>query len=262
MDIITHTLSGIAIGTVLAGFSKNNFSEKSAIVAFSGFGGMFPDFDAISLWSGFDKTFGRILHLIHSGKEIYFSKLWYSHHGFNHSLFAALFFAFLSGILLLVFHKKRYISLENMFKQKYLLLSGFIIGFVLHLLEDMPTPASVWGGVNFFWPLKHYTGGTGKIWWWNNYDIFLIVLCVIVLNIILLSLKKLNFSKVPLFVFFTGFLLCVYQIQNRSFNFNYSGQTIQYAVYEQKSKDIQKEILGDKLFLFMSWFDNKLKINF
>jgi hypothetical protein len=60
----------------------------------------------------------------------------------------------------------------------------------------MPTPASTWGGVNFFWPFKTYIGGTGHIWWWNNYDIFLIVVAVIIINLIMAIVQ--NYRKYPI----------------------------------------------------------------
>jgi hypothetical protein len=64
------------------------------VIGFSGLGGALPDFDAISLWSGFDKTFGKLFNLSNSGEVIYFSKFWYSHHGFLHSILASVILAF------------------------------------------------------------------------------------------------------------------------------------------------------------------------
>jgi len=47
MDLLTHILSGVAAGTVVAGFSSKGRRSRAATVAFGGFGGMFPDFDVI-----------------------------------------------------------------------------------------------------------------------------------------------------------------------------------------------------------------------
>ena len=105
MDILTHTLSGVAIGTVITSFSNNGFRKKTGIILCAGFGAALPDFDAISLWSGFDSTIGKLFGLI-SGKEIYFSKLWYSHHAFMHSIFASLIFAMLFLLFLYLFKSK------------------------------------------------------------------------------------------------------------------------------------------------------------
>lgn len=102
MDILTHTLCGVAAGTVLAGFSRKSPKYKLSVIAVSGVGGALPDMDAISLWSKFDGTFGAIFQLNHSGKEIYTSKFWYSHHAFFHSVLAGILFSLLLGFLIYV----------------------------------------------------------------------------------------------------------------------------------------------------------------
>ena len=99
MDILTHTLSGIAVGTVIASFTNKGFKQKLGLIALSGFGGALPDFDAISLWSKFDSTIGELFNLNYTGKEIYFSKLWYSHHGALHSIFGGILIAVIIAII-------------------------------------------------------------------------------------------------------------------------------------------------------------------
>ena len=135
----------------------------------------------------------------------------------------------------------------------------------MHLLEDMPTPASVWGGVNLFFPSSSYVGGFGNIWWWNNYDLVLIIVAVILLNL-LVSLgpkayRRLK-SKASVAIFTLGFLLSIYQINTRSVNFAYTGFTNDYNKMEQQSKDIQKNILGEKLYNIMESIDNKIPLYF
>lgn len=263
MDILTHTLTGVAVGTVLVGFSRKTVIEKSTIILFSGFGGAFPDLDAISLWSRFDQTFGRLFRLKHTGKEIYSSKFWYSHHAFLHSLFASILIALIFGLIIWLFQRRRIKSLLSFLKDKYLLLLGFTIGFIFHLLEDMPTPASAWGGVDFIWPSKIYFGGTGKIWWWNNYDIFLIIFSVVFLNLIVLGLGKyLKNKTITLALFISGVLLISNQIKNRNYDFNYVSNTNQFQDNELKSKEIQKKILGERLYNLMEELDKKVKVNF
>ncbi len=158
MDLLTHILSGVAAGTVVAGFSSKSRRNRAATVAFGGFGGMFPDFDVISMWSGFDTTFGRLFNLKHTG--------------------------------------------------------------------------------------------TGDIWWWNNYDIFLIVVGVIFINTLLLFSHKsfkTNLKRFTLLVFAAGVLMGTYQIKTRGFDFS----TSRGRVCEEKSKEIQKEILGHRVFSIM-----------
>ena len=265
MDLLTHILSGVAAGTVVAGFSSKSRRNRVATVAFGGFGGMFPDFDVISLWSGFDATFGRLFNLKHTGREIFSMQLWYSHHGFLHSIVGSLIVATLIGLTIYLLRNRfRRLSLKgfgkSVLEHKEILLT-FIAGFINHTIEDMPTPSGGWEGVNFLWPLKSYSGGTGDIWWWNNYDIFLIVVGVIFVNTLLLFSRKLfrtNLKRFTLLIFVAGVLLGTYQIKTRGFDFS----TSRGRVCEEKSKEIQKEILGHRVFSIMEAFDNMVRIPF
>ena len=269
MDILTHTLSGLATGTVIAGFSRERLKSKLYIIATGGIAGALPDLDAISLWSGFDATFGRLFNLEHTGREIYSGKFWYSHHAFMHSIAAAMIISALIGtvnyLLKEKFRKPIFRRLIKSIRNNRLLHISFISGYLVHLFEDMPTPASSWGGVNLFWPSRTYVGGVGDIWWWNNYDIFLIVLGVLVINLILLSIRFTRKNWKPGIisgVFMLGLLFSLYQIKSREFDFAYSGNTNRYHEFEAKSKDVQKEILGKQLFNLMETFDNKLIVYF
>lgn len=269
MDLLSHIASGIAIGTVAASFSKNSWKEKLGIVTVGGFGGALPDFDAISLWSKFDATIGRTLHLSHSGKDIYFSKLWYSHHAFLHSISAVLLIGLIIGIFSYIFrfgfNNLSFADFTKSIQNQQLYLTSFMLGFTIHLFEDMPTPYCVWGGVNFFWPSNTYLGGTGQIWWWNNYDIFLIIIAVIMINILILCVHKLlhfDARKLTVFIFLIGALCILRQINTRGFDFNYIGFTSKYDTYEAKSKKIQQKILGDKVYRWMVKFDKAVKLNF
>lgn len=265
MDILSHTLSGVAVSTAILPFCKCGFKGKAGIVLLGGFGGLLPDFDVISLWSKFDGTIGRLFGLELSGKEIYFSKLWYSHHGFLHSIVAAILLTGIIGVLILFLSRNRSFKTFISARTSQLILMAFFLGFFFHLLEDMPTPASVWGGVRLWFPSMEYIGGSGKIWWWNNYDIFLIIVTVIVLNIIILSFPVIRRKTTPVFpalVFLAGFIFALVQINSRSVDFAYTGHTPNYYDYEIKSKQIQKEILGENLYNLMVKIDNKIPLNF
>lgn len=265
MDILSHTFSGIAVGTVLASFSKGGFKTKASIILISGFGGAIPDIDAITMWSKFDSTIGSFFNLTHSGGQIYMGKWWYSHHGALHSLTMAFVLPFLFVFIKSITSLKNGLlqSFRQTINSKKLNITGFIIGFGIHLLEDMPTPAAYWGGVNLFWPSETYVGGFGKIWWWNNYDIFLIIISVIIINLIVLGISKwINSQKATLIIFTLGFSLTLYQMNSRYFDFNYTGGAKHYQQYEQKSKEIQKEILGPKVYSIMENFDNSMNLNF
>ena len=269
MDIITHTLSGMAAGTVAASFSDKNTKYRLGIVGLSGFAGALPDIDAISLWSRFDGTLGRFFSLSHSGKDIYSAQLWYSHHGFFHSVAAAFLFAIVVGTLgywaANRFREFRLSKLTATFKRQKLLWMGFMSGYVIHLLQDMPTPASTWNGVNLMWPSSAYVGGTGQIWWWNNYDLFLIAALVLAINLLVLVVGKLVRFEVWKFtslLFVAGIALTLIQIHTRPCSFAYSGHTGRYAEFEARSKHLQKQMLGSSVFNAMEWFDGKVRVHF
>lgn len=268
MDILSHTLSGTAIGTVVAAHSGSSFRGKAAIIFFATLGGALPDLDAISYWSKFDSTIGALFGLSHSGKVIYGAKFWYSHHAALHSLSAAfglpLLFLLLKAVWLSM-RQKKLSTLSTSLKKGMVSALAFALGFCMHLLEDMPTPASVWGGVNLFWPAETYVGGFGKIWWWNNYDIFLLICTVIVINLMLLSLKRwMNFrlQLTTKIVFGLGVGIALYQMNTRPIDFSYSGHTNQYDAFETQSKQVQKDLLGKDLYEFMNSLDNAIPLNF
>jgi len=132
-------------------------------------------------------------------------------------------------------------------------------------LEDMPTPASTWGGVRFFWPSDIYIGGTGSIWWWNNYDLFLVAAGVFLIGMLLLILQKFVRFKIKYLspvVFVFGLSMALVQINTRSQDYSYTGHTDRYQEFEAASKKEQREILGDRLFRAMEWFDRRLPIYF
>ena len=266
MDILTHICSGVAGATMIASFSKKTSSRLKILVAGS-VGGAFPDIDAISMWSRFDSTFGKIFNLSHSGKIIYGEKFWYSHHAFFHSLVAALLIAFIFGLISYSIYKT--VCKDNKdafyiyFKNNILLAISFITGYLLHLLGDMPTPASVWGGVNIFFPSESYIGGSGKIWWWNNYDIFLLlVFCVIINGILLFTLKKNIQRKAVIIVAVITLLFIEIQINTREYSYVYSGNTNRYNEMEQQSKKEQERILGKRIYSSMEWLDKRFPVQF
>lgn len=265
MDILTHILSGVAIGTVVSSFVTSGFTSRLKVVLISGFAAALPDLDAISLWSGFDSTIGDLFNLPVSGADIYWAKYWYSHHAFLHSAFSAVLIASFLGLIIYMSDKVRGVGFCRSVYKNRLLLIAFVLGFFIHLIEDMPTPASTWGGVNLLWPSESYVGGTGDIWWWNNYDVFLIVICVIIINLILPLLRRFVRFDLRLFtiaVFVLGAVSATVQIKTRDFDFSYTGHTSRYQEFEDKSKQIQQEILGDRLYQMMEAFDDKLEIYF
>lgn len=252
MDLLTHIVSGAAAGTLAAHFSKRRAVGRGTIVVAGALGGMLPDVDAISLWSQFDATIGRLLHLPYPGAEIYSGRLWYSHHGFFHSLAAGLLIAALIGTIAWFSGKKRRVP--------WGVIAAFTAGFLIHLIEDMPTPASTWGGVRLWWPSPHYVGGGGQIWWWNNYDLLLIAFAVMVVNGALLAIRKTKYVALGLFAL--GAVAMTVQISSRDDDYAYSGHTPRYAELEAASKAQQRAILGERLYRTMERLDAWLPIYF
>ena len=135
MDILTHTLSGLATATVVASFSDRSPVGKGFILLAGAIGGAFPDIDAISMWSKFDETFGTWFNLPFTGREIYSMKLWYSHHSFFHSLPGAVLmstvFTFFLYLPYLIFRKAQY-TLRSFWMLKRIFPLTFFGGYLFH----------------------------------------------------------------------------------------------------------------------------------
>lgn len=267
MDILTHAISGTAIATCTATFIRNKSLSKVKILAIGTLGGVWPDIDAISMWSKFDSTFGKLFDLSLTGRAIYGSKFWYSHHAFFHSLLSSLIFGLIVFLSIYLVHnitrsKNQKMKFSDFMREYILYPVTFIIAYWAHLVGDLPTPSSVWGGIAFLWPLDDYFGGYGKIWWWNNYDIFLLILASIFINLL-----------IPIFIrwkpqIITSLMLCitlifiVIQMNSREYNYAYSGNTSKYAEMEENSKKEQQRILGERFYYYMEWFDKKIPFHF
>jgi inner membrane protein len=253
-------MSGMAIATVCAAASKKSAAQKGLIVFIGALAGALPDLDVISLWSGFDGSIGKWLGVTHPGRDIYFGKYWYSHHAITHSVFADLVLSFLL-VGLIFLKRKRFTNFPWIYPMT------FFLAYQMHLFGDMPTPGSVWEGVQYWYPSDDYVGGWGVTWWWNNYDIFLLLSLCTVLNLILIGFRPLIkvswFRRMPVAVFMGCVGLCIYQLATRDFDFNYERyEKGRFQTMEQKSLDIQRKVLGDTLFEWMEAFDNKVPVNF
>lgn len=236
------------------------------MIVLGAFAGAFPDIDAISLWSKFDGTIGKWLHLSHSGNQIYFGKFWYSHHGFFHSIFAAAVFSLLFiSIRKAVYSKEKWMAYFKQ-KQTVLLFAVFFFSYISHLIGDFPTPGGVWGGVRLFFPFKVYIGGYGTTWWWNNYDVFLTLFLSAAFLILSVCLEskffKKDLIKLAIGIYIGCFVICCYFVTHHSISFAYKGNTSRYAYYERMSMGDQWRRLGRTTFTYMNKLDKKLPVNF
>jgi membrane-bound metal-dependent hydrolase YbcI (DUF457 family) len=266
MDILTHTVMGLAVGSVVTNMIQYRpVYHKMTVVLFGALGGFFPDIDAISLWSGFDGSFGK--WFTHSGKEIYFGKWWYSHHGFFHSIFALLLGGLIAGfpVYALLRILRRGYNLHR-FQDSYRpVFFTFVFAGFTHLLCDCVTPASTWGGVRMFWPLPVYVGGWGDVWWWHNYDIFLIAASCFLLNIswlIFCTWMKMGAGTFPVLFALAAIIFIAVELHNRETNYSYKGITANYQQLEEASKKEQQRILGKTLYRRMDKFSRWLPFYF
>jgi len=270
MDIASHTLSGIAAGTAVAAFfvHKRKIFKSIPILLGGMVGGFLPDIDAVSLWSGFDATFGKLFGLSASGQKIYFSTYMLSHHSAMHSIAAALFFTL---CFLLLAYIIQILYLKNNALKDVLIKSGptalaFFIGFNFHLLGDMPTPGYVWGGIRLWWPSESYSGGTDQIWWWNNYDIFLFILTTVLINLFIIPFiknSKFVFLKIiPAFLVVLMIILSVIQVNTRQYSYPYKNYRKEFAGFEKKSLIEQQKILGMRTYKIMRAIDKKIPFPF
>ncbi|RMG75891.1 MAG: metal-dependent hydrolase [Bacteroidetes bacterium] len=262
MDILIHTLTGMCGGTVVAALHRSRPAQQARIVVIGGLGGMFPDIDTFSLWPGFDQTFGAWLG--QSGREIYSSHLWYGHHGFFHSLVGALLLTgLLGGFFSLIYSRilRRAPGFGSAFRYLVPYQISFLGGYLLHLVEDMPTPGGSWGGIRLLFPSQTYIGGWGYTWWWNNYDIFLIVSGTLLLSLLALMVcewrsRRLRFIPVLLLLF--GSLLAMQQLHFRQTDYNECA----YPACETASWEEQERNIGKAWTRRLRQMDNLLPIYF
>jgi inner membrane protein len=268
MDIFTHTLSGMAAATAVAAISGRSLKDRFLMICCGAAGAMLPDLDAVTHWPDFDAVIGKTLDLSRTGRNIYYGHNWYSHHNFMHSLAAAAIFT-LAGALLGYLYCRRYSggrSASDFIRSTSGFLLSFFFGYLMHLLGDLPTPDAAWNGIRLFWPLSPFVGGFGYIWWWNNYDIFLIFLAGGTLNAALIVvnrfLKKRLLRPVPALIFLCMICAALFQITHRPASFTSAGNPTGHADKEHQSLAIQNDILGERLYGIMNAMDRKIPIPF
>lgn len=249
MDIMIHLLTAITAGTTIAAYKCSTVKQKIATLVVSFFAGILPDIDVISLWSGFDRTFGHWFSLADKGRDIYHATFWYSHHGFMHSLLAVVILSSL------VFAISKYLFYSP--KSLWIALA-FGSGYTVHLLGDMVTPGGPWGGICLFFPFKSYVGGTGSVWWWNNYDIFICALIMAITSTLLMFVSTKVTRKILLPFVVCGFIVIAVIVCSQTHNYN-NGT---YSNNEKISIEIQKERLSPSLFNALTTFDSKIKVQF
>jgi inner membrane protein len=268
MDIFTHTLSGMAAATAVAALSFRSLKDKFLIICCGAAGAMLPDLDAVTRWTDFDAVIGKAFSLSQTGRSIYYGQHWYSHHSFMHSLASAAIFTLAGALLGYLYCRLRSgrCPASTFIPGASGFLLSFFFGYLMHLLGDLPTPDAVWKGIRLFWPLKVSVGGFGYIWWWNNYDIFLIFLVGGALNTVLIAVNRKSgkrlLSHIPALIFLCMICASLFQITHRPIVFAGTGNPAGRTDKEHQSLVAQKNILGDRLYGIMNALDRKIPIPF
>jgi inner membrane protein len=259
MDIFIHSTSGMLMGATVMSINPwrltNTPLQIGKAIVCGGLAGAFPDLDAVSQWSGFDQTFGAWFGLA-SGDEVYSGKWWYSHHAFTHSLLASLLYAAI--ILLMVKASRR--DKENVSAHGWHAALVALVGYNAHLVGDLPTPKGAWDGIAYWWPSIQYVGGTGHTFWWNNYDLFIIIVCTLFLQIIWLLWIRFKNRVFGTCSTILAFAAIIYQLNDRPMNFN--DRSLPYTERERISLEYQEKILGSQLYEAMRYMDRHLPFYF
>ncbi|HNX57708.1 MAG TPA: metal-dependent hydrolase [Spirochaetota bacterium] len=249
MEILVHAITGCAAGSTAA-CGTVGFPRKIAVIAAGLIGGVMPDIDALSLAPGFDSAIGALLHLTHSGKEIFFGSFPYSHRMAMHSLtvpFAVIITGFV--IMKIIRHmKEEHRSSEFAYRAA----AAFGCAYTLHLFCDMVTPAGIWGGIRLLYPADLAFGGWGLRWWWNNYDItlagFIVASVTSGLSFITAIPARIR-NTAAVMILSVGIITCGFNITRGTLNYN-DGR-IAYCTKQNLSLTSQKKMLGNRLFLII-----------
>jgi inner membrane protein len=265
VDLITHMAAGALAGGCVALMIRGAAATLSGAVAWGAIGGALPDVDAVTRVPGFDQTIGLALGL-QPGGVIYGGSEWYSHHHFTHSLVAAvgaaLLLAGLAGLERLVFGGT---SDGRRIRRIWLAPVCMAAGYLLHLVGDLVTPASVWGGIQLLWPAEGMVGGWGWAWWFNNYDIFLMQL-VGLLAMALLSLLPRSMPvlarALPGAVLVGVLAVCFGLLRARVHDYAYTGDAPDYWALEERSLEEQRRLLPSDLYQLMHSLDDAILLPF
>ena len=150
MDLFSHAASGVCLG-VAAGLLRGKTDSRTTLLLT--LGTVAPDIDGLTV-------------LFDHGT--YYAQHWYSHHGALHSPVAALAaFVGFQALSRLIFRPRRAFPAGRL---------AFLVGWLLHLIEDLPSPPEPWGGLPLLWPFRDTRyGGWAHIWWLNEYLLFVLV---------------------------------------------------------------------------------------
>lgn len=161
MHLISHFCSGVCVGSLLSTFlSRSNTKQSLVIPLVMGVGALLPDIDGITVFFN---------------HRIYYSSLWYSHHGILHTPFGSLLVAVC--VFLMTLFARECLKQKNSFKGLLFIFIMLYLGFLLHIAEDMPCPPGPWQGLMLLWPISEQRFGAWTHIWWTNEFLMVIFSC-------------------------------------------------------------------------------------
>jgi len=249
MDIVTHATSGAVCGAAVALGLRGAPAPVLASLVLGGLGGLLPDLDALTRAPGYDAL--AAAWGLPPGTALYFGSRWCSHHHLAHSLAAGVGVTVALALALALGRLLGERQPAEAWWPVLLAPASLLAGFLAHLAGDLVTPASVWGGIQLFWPSPRMVGGWGWAWWFNNYDL-LIAQAVALLGVLAASLvprtRPVLARALPLAVLALDLLACAVLLGLREGDYAYVGHTPDYAALEQASLDEQRRLLPPAVF--------------
>ncbi|TAE50365.1 MAG: metal-dependent hydrolase [Bacteroidetes bacterium] len=264
VDAIINLTAGVAVATTVAAQHACRPAQRIKILVSGAIGGLFPDIDSFSVWPVLFGEWGFWQHAAPAGADIYFGKSWYSHLAFMHSLLGLFLSTGAMALLFSMLHTHVFRRSPNMISALMYLgpyTIAFALAYLLHLAGDLISPSGIWGGMALFFPAKQYVGGWGLVWWWNNYDLLVILLLCIVFNLAMtfgLPMRSEASQRPPVFMFCLALLWISLQISRRETDFN--GQN--FVTNETLSHEFQESVLGAPVYHQMRKVDEALPFGF
>ncbi|MDX1906617.1 MAG: metal-dependent hydrolase [Bacteroidia bacterium] len=262
MDIVNNIVAGCLGASFIASATPARPARQIKIILSGIIGGIFPDIDGLSLMTSADSWCRTLLGI--SGENLYFGHHALSHLGFFHSLMGLVVCTLGAGLLTswIYFQPMRHAaSFVAAFRYLLVYIVAFGLGYVLHLAGDLAGPAGIWGGVRLFFPYEAYVGGWGHLWWWNNYDIFLILAFACILNLGFMLRYRAGsrlLARVSALTVCLALILAVVQVVHRGEAFNEGS----FSYREEYSRQVQQQILGPGLYHWMEELDYRLPVLF
>lgn len=233
MHLISHFCSGVCVGSLLSTICFRNSRKQPAVIPLAvGLGAILPDLDGITIFFS---------------HRIYYSSLWYSHHGISHTLFGSLLIVIclfvITTVVMICFNKNSYNSLLSVYTLLYL-------GCLLHIAEDMPCPPGPWHGFMLLWPVSEQRfGAWSHIGWIDEFLMVIFLVGVLFTCILSLMMTENNCRRIvqPGILIFEVNLMVVMLALLFIFMSRYQNPS-QWEEYQSK-------ILGESLYSCINWLN-------